>query len=69
MKLIDWFHYQVLHDEFENHEIRANTNASLCPMWIHLLWVLAMTCTLCEDIEDVLFEVGLWCPMCREEEE
>ena len=28
-----------------------------------------MTCLLCEDIEDVLYEVGLWCPMCKEEEE
>ena len=25
-----------------------------------------MTCILCEDIEDVLFEKGLWCPMCRD---
>jgi len=23
-----------------------------------------MTCVLCEGIEDVLFEAGLWCPVC-----
>jgi hypothetical protein len=28
-----------------------------------------MTCSLCEGIEDLLFEQGLWCPNCDGDEE
>jgi len=51
MKLIDWVHYQVLHDEFENHENRDRRRTSMHNVWIHLLRVLAMMhiCAICGE--------------------